>query len=70
MKCLDYPLKYIEQTGITLDIRRKEHIHLMRSNNSNSGYSKHLLNVGHACGTITDTIDIIKTREKGSIEIH
>jgi hypothetical protein len=38
MKCLDCPLKYIGQTGRTFNTRYKEHIHDIRSNNSNSGY--------------------------------
>jgi hypothetical protein len=43
----------------------KEHIQAIRINNSNSGYSNHMLNTGHAYGTITDTMDIIKTGRKG-----
>jgi hypothetical protein len=58
-KCLDSPLKYIDQSGRTFSIRFKEHIYTIR-NNSNSGYSNHILNTGHAYGTITDTMDIVK----------
>jgi hypothetical protein len=47
MKCLDCPLKYIRQTGRTLNIRYKEHIQAIRNNNSNLGYSNHILNSGH-----------------------
>jgi hypothetical protein len=57
------PLKYIRQTGRTLNTRYKEHIHAIR-NNSNTGYSTHILNTGHAYGTITDSMDIIKTGTK------
>jgi hypothetical protein len=65
MKSLDCPLKYIGQTGRTFDTRCKEHIHDIRSNNSNSGYSSHILNTGHTYGTITDTMEIITTGRKG-----
>jgi hypothetical protein len=65
MKCLDFPLKYMGQTGRTLNIRYKEHIHAIRSNNSNSGYSNHILNAGHTYGTIMDTMGAIGTQRKG-----
>jgi hypothetical protein len=65
IKCLDGPLKYIGQTGRTLSITYKEHIHAIRRNSSNSGYSNNILHTGHTCGTITDTTDIIKTGRKG-----
>jgi hypothetical protein len=51
MKCLDCPLKYIVQTERTFNIRYKEHIH--GNNNSNLGYSNHILNTGHTERTIT-----------------
>jgi hypothetical protein len=47
------------------NVRYKEHIHAIRSNNSNSGYSNHILNTGHTYGIITDTMDIIRTGGKG-----
>jgi hypothetical protein len=65
MKFLDWPLKYIRQTGRTLNIRYKEHIQAIRNNTSNSGYSNQILNTGRAYGTITDTMAIIKTGRKG-----
>jgi hypothetical protein len=43
MKYLGCPLKYIGQTGRTFHTRYKEHIHAVRNNNSNSGYSNHIL---------------------------
>jgi hypothetical protein len=65
MKCSDCPLKYNGQTGRTFSIRYKEHIEAIRNNNSNSGYSNHILNTGHTHGTITDTMDIVNTGKKG-----
>jgi hypothetical protein len=65
LKCLDCPLKYVGQTGRAFKTRYKEHIHNIRSNNSNSGYSSHILNTGHTYGTITDTMEIITMGRKG-----
>jgi hypothetical protein len=65
IKCLDYPLRYIGQTGRMFKIRFKEHIQAIRNNNSNSGYSSHILNTGHTYGTIANTMDIIRKARKG-----
>jgi hypothetical protein len=46
-------------------VRYKEHIHAIRSNSSNSGYSNLILNMGHTYGTITDTMNTIRTGRKG-----
>jgi hypothetical protein len=43
----------IYQTGKTLNIRYKEHIHALRNISSNSQYSNHILNTGHTYRTIT-----------------
>jgi hypothetical protein len=56
MECMDCPLKYIGQTGRTFNSKYKEHIHDIRTNNSNTGYTY---------GTITDTMEIMKTERKG-----
>jgi hypothetical protein len=61
---MDCPLNYVGQTGRTFYTRYKEHTQAIRSNNSNSGYSNHILNTGYTCGSVTDTMDIIKTEEK------
>jgi hypothetical protein len=62
---MECPRKYIGQTGRTFNIRYKEHIHDIGSNNSNTGYSNHILNTGHTYGTMTDTMKIIITGKKG-----
>lgn len=64
LKCLDYPLKYTGQTGRAFNTSFKEHIQAIRNNNSNSGYSSYILNMGHTCGIITDTMGIIRTQER------
>jgi hypothetical protein len=65
MKCIDCPLKYVGQTGRTFNKRYKEHVHDIRSNNSNTGYSNHILNTGHTYGTMQDTMEIITLGKKG-----
>jgi hypothetical protein len=67
MKYIDYPLKCIGQTEY-FHTRYKEHIQAMRNNNnSNLGYSSHILNTGLTYRTITDTMDFIRTRGKENI---
>jgi hypothetical protein len=61
---MDCPMKYIGQTGRTFGPRYNEHIHVIRSNNSNSAYSNHILNMGHAYGVMTGTMDVIRTGRK------
>jgi hypothetical protein len=65
MKCMSCPLKCIGQTGISFNTRYKEHIRDINYNNSNSGYSSHILKTGHQYGSITDTTKVIKTPQKG-----
>jgi hypothetical protein len=65
MKCIDCPLKYIGQIDRAFDTRYKEHIQAIRNNNSNLGYSSHILNTGHTYGIIKDTVDIVRTHKKG-----
>jgi hypothetical protein len=62
---MDCPLKYTGQTGRTFKTGYKEHIQATRNNNSNSGYSKHILNMGHTYGSITDMMKDLKTQRKG-----
>jgi hypothetical protein len=65
MRCMDCPLKYIGQTDRTFKTRYNEHIQAVRSNNGNSGYSKHNLNEGHTYGSVTNTMKVLKTQRKG-----
>lgn len=63
-KRLDCPLKCIGKTERTFNVRYKEHIHDIRSNNRNSVYSSHIPNTG-TYGPICDTMDVITTGRKG-----
>jgi hypothetical protein len=57
--------QHVGQIGRTFNTRYKEHIHDIRTNNSNTGYANHILNTGHTYGTIIDTMEIMKTERKG-----
>jgi hypothetical protein len=65
MKCGDCSMKYIGQTGRTFNTRYKEHIYNIKSNNSNTGYSRHILDTGHSYGTMENTMDVIRIGKKG-----
>jgi hypothetical protein len=64
MKCMCCPLNYVRQTGRNFKTRHKEYIQAIRNSNTNMGYSNYILNAGHAYGSITDSIDIVKTDEE------
>jgi hypothetical protein len=65
MECLDCPMKYIFKTGRVFSIRYKEHIQAIRNKNSNTGYASHMLNTGHAYGSISDAMDVISMGKNG-----
>jgi hypothetical protein len=69
-KCMDCPLKYIGQTGRKFYTGYEEHIRTIRNDNSNPGYSNHTLNTGHTYGSITDTMNIIRTEKKRKTPKH
>jgi hypothetical protein len=35
------------------------------NNNGNSGYSNHILNIGHAHGSLTNIMEVLKTDKQG-----
>jgi hypothetical protein len=43
LNCLECSEKYIGQTGRTFKTRYTEHIHAMRNNRPDTGYSQHIL---------------------------
>jgi hypothetical protein len=54
----------MEQTDQIFYTRCKEHIQAVRNKNSSSGYSNHILNTGHAYGSITDNENHTNRKEK------
>jgi len=55
---------YIGQTGRTINIRYKEHIRYIKTNNPQSAYALHILNNRHEYGPQEETMQLVKTRTK------
>jgi hypothetical protein len=66
MKCIDFPPKYIGQTGRTFKTRYKEYTKAIRINNCKSGCSNLIPNTGHTYETITEIMYITKNGEKAN----
>jgi hypothetical protein len=62
-------MKYVGQTRRTFNTRYKEYIYNIKSNNSNTGYSKHVLDTGHVYGTMEETMDVVRIG-RGTIIEH
>jgi hypothetical protein len=58
------PQKIYTTNRQSIPYQIQKHMQAIRNNN-NSGYSNHILNTGHKCGNVTDTMDIISTQRKG-----
>ena len=56
---------YIGQSGRDINIRYKEHIRYIRTNNPISAYATHILNNNHEYGTANNTVQILKKCDKG-----
>jgi hypothetical protein len=67
LKCNECPLNYVGQTGPTFKDRYKEHVRAINTNGQTSKYAQHILDTGHAYGTMIDTMDIIHTAGKGHL---
>jgi hypothetical protein len=67
LKCNKCLLRYIGQTGRTFKDQYREYIQAVRTNKHTSKYAQHILDTGHAYGTIEETMDIIQTTKKGHI---
>ena len=66
MKCNTCNNVYVGQSGRSINIRHKEHIRYIRTNNPFSAYALHVLQNGHEYGTIADTLQLLKTCQKGT----
>jgi hypothetical protein len=67
IKCNSCQLKYIGQTGRNFKTRYKEHIQAIHTNKTTSRYAQHILETGHAYGTIKDTLNILHYEKKGPL---
>ena len=54
------------QCGRTINIRFKEPVRYIRSNNSTSAYAAHILENTHECGMKENTLQLLKAYQKGT----
>ena len=47
---------YVGQSGRSINVRYKEHVRYIRTNNPTSAYALHILQNKHDCGAVADTI--------------
>jgi len=66
LKCNTCNKAYIRQSGRSIDIRHKEHIRYIRSNNPESAYAMHILQNRHEYGTTKDMQQLLKTCHKST----
>jgi len=57
---------YIGQTGRGINIRHKEHIRYIKTNNPQSAYAMHILHNRHEYGTAKETLRLLRPCSKGS----
>ena len=66
LKCNTCNNVYVRQSGRSINVRHKEHVRYIRTNNPVSAYALHILQNKHECGTIADTLQLLKTCQKGT----
>ena len=52
---------YVRQSGRSINVRHKEHIRYVRTNNPLSAYALHILQNRYEYGTMADTLQLLKT---------
>jgi hypothetical protein len=57
---------YVGESGRAINVRYKEHIRYIRTNNPKSAYSTHILNNRHEYGKAEDTLQLLQACRKGS----
>jgi len=66
LKCNTCNKIYVGQSGRAIDIRYKEHIRYIRTNNLQSAYATHILQNRHKYGPRNDTLQLLKACTKGT----
>jgi hypothetical protein len=66
LNCTECEQYYIGQTGRNFKTRYKEHIRHIKIKRDSTGCAEHILNAGHSCVPMEDTMEIIKVINKGS----
>ena len=65
LKCNTCNNVYIGQSGRSINVRHKEYTRHIKTNNPLSAYALHISQSGREYGTITDTLQLLKTCQKG-----
>jgi hypothetical protein len=65
LKCNTCNRVYVGQSGRAINIRHKEHIRYIRTNNPTSAYAMHILNTQHEYGNAENTLKLLKSCRKG-----
>ena len=66
LKCKTCNNVYVGQSGKSINIRHKEHIRYIRTNNPLSACALHILQNRHEYGTMAGTLQLLKTCRKGT----
>ena len=57
---------YVGQSGRSINVRHKEHVIYVRTNNPLSAYALHVSRNGNEYGRMEDTLKLLKTCQKGT----
>jgi hypothetical protein len=66
LKCNTCNGTYVGQSGRAINIRYKEHIRYIQTNNPKSAYTTHILDNRHEYGKAEDTLQLLQACQKGS----
>lgn len=64
LKCNKRTLKFIRQKGHTFQVRYKERIHAVRTNEQKSICARHIIDTGQTYSTIDQTLEILHMKRK------
>jgi len=67
LKCNTCNKAYVGQSGRSIDIRHKEHIKYIRTNNRQSDYAMHILQNMYGYVTTENTLQLLKTCRKSTL---
>jgi len=66
LECNTCNKAYVGQSGRSIDIRHKERIRCIRTNNPLSAYAMHIIQNRHEYGTIENTLQLLKACRKST----
>jgi hypothetical protein len=66
LKCNTCNGVYVGQSGRAINVRYKEHIPYIRTNNPKSAYATHILDNWHEYGTEKNTLQLLQACQKGA----